>query len=89
MDEPHVLVWDAKDFGLDRDEVVANYASLEDAKRQAEHDLAHGRHPLRIEYAGKTVWDVSEGEAVDHRDPAASPERRAILIDRGVLPPES
>lgn len=53
------LFWDADDFGLvGEGEVKAVYASLEDARAQAEHDQALGRHPRRIEDAttGEVLW---------------------------------
>ena len=55
------LYWDAQDFGIkSRKEVTANYASVEDAVRQAEHDLTLGRHPLRVEEDGQVVWTPAQ-----------------------------
>ena len=51
------LFWDANDFGLQSHaEVSATYATVEDAVRQAEHDMTLGRHPLRVEEDGNIVW---------------------------------
>ena len=55
-----VLYWEAGDFGImSHPEVQAVYTSLEEAQLQAEHDLQHGRHPLRIEDATthEVLWE--------------------------------
>lgn len=59
------LLWLARDFGVGQPEgtVKARYATLEEAKAQAEHDLTLGRHPLRIvsEDGTKVLWAAPEG----------------------------
>ena len=56
------LHWEANDFGLEKVSTVkAAYASLEEARTQAEHDQARGRHPLYIEdEQGMKLWEVAQ-----------------------------
>lgn len=57
------LIWDGRACGLAQiPEVRAPYATLEEAQAQAEHDLAQGRQPLRIEDGDtqEVLWEPSD-----------------------------
>ena len=57
------LIWEAQDFIMDvHPTVQARYDTFEAAFAQAAHDLALGRHPLRIEDAttGEVLWRVGD-----------------------------
>ena len=59
------LIWATREQRFIRagyPEIRAAYATLEDARRQAEHDLAQDKQPLRIEdEAGRIVWTPERG----------------------------
>lgn len=62
------LFWSAQDFGArfsraGYPEIRAQYNSLAEAQAQAAHDLAHGKHPVRIEdETGQVLWSAPEGK---------------------------
>lgn len=57
------LLWAANDFGITTsDTVKAIYNTYEEALAQAEHDLALGRHPLKIvDLSGLIRWTAPQG----------------------------
>lgn len=54
------LFMDAKEFGLRGDHVTAHYASLEEARAQAEHNIRQGKQrPIKIcDEAGAMLWEA-------------------------------
>ena len=64
------LVWDSASFGtrfkrVGHDEVTANYDTVGDAIRQANHDHKLGRQPLRVEDDGNVMWTPDDYEDPD------------------------
>lgn len=63
------LFWETGDFGArfaraGHTAIKAHYATLAEAQAQAEHDLKHGRHPIRIEdEAGQVLWTAPGKDA--------------------------
>jgi hypothetical protein len=60
------LIWAAREQRFIRagyPEIRAVFATVEDAQRQAAHDLTLGKQPLRIEDEhGHIVWTPERGE---------------------------